>query len=118
MRPYFFHFSIEPHPHIQQAVEIAGAVALVWVFGATISRAREKAIYHINKCNWMLNKVELSMEITSELIAEMGDSEVMHYRKAEKEGIAVQFHIWKKNEKPSPIHKTAPHVSRVPGALQ
>ncbi|MDH4317159.1 MAG: hypothetical protein OEV64_02100 [Desulfobulbaceae bacterium] len=98
MRPYFFHFSIEPHPHIQQAVQLAGAAALVWVFGPTINKAREKAIYQINKCNWILKKVELSMEITSELIAEMGDAELMQYRKAEEEGIAVRVHIWKKND--------------------
>ena len=103
MRPYLFHFVIEAHPQNPAGVDIGGAAALIWVFGTTISKAREMAIHYINNRKWMLEKVELSLEITSELIADMGDEEVGVYREAERNGIAGKIYTWKKNETPNAV---------------
>lgn len=94
MNPYFFHLEIEPYGEENKAEEIQGAYAIAWVFGKTLSHAREKAIRYVNDCNWTIKSIEHTLELTPELISELGEVELGDYQQAELLGISARFYTW------------------------
>ena len=97
MKPYFFHLEIEPFGKEGETEDIQGAYAIAWVFGESVSAARERAIRYVNDCNWTIKSIEHTLELTPELLSELGEVELGDYQQAELLGISARFYTWSNN---------------------
>lgn len=101
MRPYFFQIEARPEDDSPQSVRlnIAGAMAHIWVFDLSLEAARSKAFRILKGYGWHALKVEYELLMPPERIAGLGKEERYNYGQAELNGISCELLAWPKNPK-------------------
>ena len=96
MKPFLFVFDITPTAAAQNAADIAGGIAHIWVLDTDKSSAESRARALMLDMGWLITGLEHALEPSAEQIADLDTREAHNHRQALARGIWPDLIVWPK----------------------